>query len=208
MDGEFGSGKFSGGDGDRLGADGACASDIVRGIAEDKDGLRRKFVAVFLVGSCFGEVAELIAVVVIVGEGAELEVVPEAVVAEFDFGTAGKIASEEGEDDICSLVELCEERDDSGEELASGLGDFDGQMVQVSIQKGGDVFDGLGKLMSGENFASDPRVGPSSHVDVGKVILDAEVAMKAEAKGPYTSSTRGEDRAVDVEEKKFFRGHE
>ena len=133
MGGEFGSGKFSGGDSDRLGADGACASDIVRGIAENKDGLGRKFVAVFLVGAFFGEVAELITVVVIVGEGTELEVVPGAVVAEFDFGTAGEIAGEEGEDDLWFLVELGEERDDSGEELASGLGDFDGEMVQVSI---------------------------------------------------------------------------
>ena len=59
-----------------------------------------------------------------------------------------------------------------------------------------------------ENFASDPRVGPAGHVDVGKVIMDAEVAMEAESKRSYTGSPRGEDGAVDIEEKEFFRGHE
>ena len=62
--------------------------------------------------------------------------------------------------------------------------------------------------MSGENFASDPRVGPSSHVDARKVIMDAEVSVEAESKGSFTGSPRGEDGAVDVEEKEFFRGHE
>ena len=66
----------------------------MRCVAEDEDAFRRKLYAVLFRRAAAGEVAELIAVVVVVGVGPEFEIMPHAVVREFQFRAALEIAGE------------------------------------------------------------------------------------------------------------------
>ena len=155
-------------------------------------------------GAGFGEMAELVAVVVVVGVGAELEVVPDAVVAQLDLGTAGEVAGEEGEDDVFARLQRLEERQDAGEEAAGGAGDFAGEVVEVAVEEGGDVFRGLGQPVAGEHVADDAGVGAAGDFDGGKIVVDAEAVAEAEAEGAFARAAGGEEGAVDVEEEEFF----
>jgi hypothetical protein len=107
--GEFVGGVFSGGDGDRFGADRAGTGDVMRGVAEHEDALGRELEAVPFSGAGAGEWAERIAVVMVVGECAEFEIVPDAVMRELEFRAAHEVAGEQGEDDVFALPESVEQ---------------------------------------------------------------------------------------------------
>ena len=134
---QFGAGEFAGGDGDGLRADGPRAGDVVRGVAEDEDALGREVDAVAGVGARLGEMAELVAVGVIVGVGAKLEVMPDAVVPQLDLRAAGEIAGEQGEDDVRARLQRLEQREDAGQQAARRARDLQGEVVQVHL--GDDV---------------------------------------------------------------------
>lgn len=95
----------AGGDGDGLRADRARTRDIMGRIAENKDPFRRELDAMPLESACASEPAELIAIVMIVSECAELEEVPNAIVSELQFSAARKVAGEQTEHDVPAGLE-------------------------------------------------------------------------------------------------------
>ena len=80
--------EISRGDGHGPGPEGAPAIDIVRGVADHENILRRKFHAVFFQGARPRKFAKLVAVVMIIRIGAEFEKMPDAVMGELDLRAA------------------------------------------------------------------------------------------------------------------------
>jgi len=75
--GELLDGEGAGGDGDGFRADGFAAGDVVRRIADDEDALGREIDAELFLGAAQRERPKFVAEMAVVGEGAELEVLPE-----------------------------------------------------------------------------------------------------------------------------------
>src|SRR6187431_320633 len=72
-------GPGAGRDGDRPRSEDSPAGDIMPGVADHIDGRGGEFVAMFLLRAPPGKGAQLIAIVVVVGKRAELEVIPKPV---------------------------------------------------------------------------------------------------------------------------------
>src|SRR6516162_8807670 len=96
MRGERLSRPRAGRDSDGARADRFAAGNVARRVADHVDLRSLKGLAVFLLRACASKRPELVAVVVIVREGAELEIMPDAVVLEFQLRAAREISSEEG----------------------------------------------------------------------------------------------------------------
>src|SRR4029077_468712 len=94
-----------GGDGDGAGAERSSAGDVTRCIANDVDLVRGKFAPVLFHGPSTGKCSQLIPIVMVVGEGAELKKVPDAVVAEFELCSAGNVAGEQPKNKMFSRFE-------------------------------------------------------------------------------------------------------
>src|SRR3954470_8994936 len=88
--------------GNRPSADRFAAGDVARGIADHIDLVSGKFATMLFPGARASELTELIAIVVIVGKGAEFEKMPNAVVIKLQLSAPRKISGEQGEDDVLS----------------------------------------------------------------------------------------------------------
>ena len=77
-----------------LGSDGTATLDIPGGIADDINPLWRKLDAVTLMRAGTSEFPQLIAVMVIIRKGTELEKIPNPIVRELDLRPAREISRE------------------------------------------------------------------------------------------------------------------
>lgn len=98
--------ECTGCNGDGFCADGTSTGDVVRSVAEDINTIGREIDAVDGQGTFPGEFTELVAIVVIVRESAELEVLADAVMCEFEFCTAFQVSGEQAESDVFACVEV------------------------------------------------------------------------------------------------------
>lgn len=57
----------------------------------------------FFKGTCCGDRPKLVALVMVVGIGAEVKVVPDAVVGEFHLGSGGQISGEQCQDAVGAI---------------------------------------------------------------------------------------------------------
>ena len=70
-------------DGEGFGADGFAAFDVVGGVADDEDLVAAEIGPKFFLGAFVGEAGDAVAVFMVVGKSAGLEMLPELVAAEF-----------------------------------------------------------------------------------------------------------------------------
>jgi len=91
-------GGAAGADGQHAGADGAAAADVVGRIADDEHFGAGEGAAEPLAAPVAGDASELVAVFVVIAEGAQDKVFPELVMAQFDFGAEPDIAGEEADE--------------------------------------------------------------------------------------------------------------
>src|SRR5437016_7838355 len=90
--------------GDRYGpcAEGLPAGDISRRVANDIDFVSGEFAAMLFLRAGPGKFAKLVSVVVVVGEGAELKKMPDAVVPELQLRSARDVARQKSEHEVLS----------------------------------------------------------------------------------------------------------
>lgn len=202
--GESLDGVVAGGDGEGLGADDAAASDVVWGIADDPDAIRREIDAGVFAGAAQGVGAEIIAVFAVVGEGAEGKEIPEAVVAEFGAGAALDVAREQGLGDVgaggCGL----EQRGDAGKDVGAGIGELDREGGNVAVEEAGEIFLGDGQVVAREDLAEDVTVGAAGVVDVLEGGVDAVELAEGRAQGAHAGAAGGKKGAVDVPKEESF----
>ena len=97
MSGQLRAAKASSCDCNRARTDCFAARDVVWRVADDIDLRGREIDRVLIPRPLARELSQLVAIVVIVGKGAELEKIPEPVMRELQFRSALQVASEEAE---------------------------------------------------------------------------------------------------------------
>jgi len=148
-----------------------------------------------------GEFPKLVAVVVVVGEGAELEIVPDPVVAELDFRPPDHVSGEEREDSIRPLLQSIEKRKNSGKQAAGMPGHARAEKMQVTVQQGDRVFRRCLEAVLFEKRHGDQGIGGPGERDAFQVFLDAEPLRHRLDQGGFPGAAGSDQRAVDVEEK-------
>ena len=178
----------------------------MRGVAEHEDPLRRKLDAALRPRAGLGERAELVPVMMIVGERAELEVVPHAVVPQLDLRAAREIAREQREHDVGARLERVEQRQDARQQAARRARDFLREMVQVAIEKSRDVFRRRRQPVRGQHLAHDAGIRAARDLDGRKIVINPEAVAEPEAQRALPRAAGGQQGAVDVEQEKFVGG--
>lgn len=194
----------TGGDGEGFCADGAAAGDVVRGIADDPDPFGRERDARMFAGAAEGVGAEVVAMLAVVGEGAEREEIPEAVVGEFDAGGTADVAGEEGLGDVGPGGGGSEEGWHAGENRGTGMMELGRKAREVAVEVAEEIFFGIGYAVADEDLAEDDAVGAAGEVDICEVGGDAEEFKQRRAQGADAGAGRGDKGAVDIPEQESF----
>lgn len=118
-----------------------------------------------------GEGGQLVAVVVVIGKGPELEIVEDVVVLEFQLGPAADIAGEEALREVGAAADLVEDVDDARIDgaIRAPLGESAGQGREVAVQEKGDVIEGGVAPVFAEDLHGDGAVGATGDLDAGEV---------------------------------------
>src|SRR5438309_8165689 len=202
MFGEFFPAPRAGRDRDGTGAERFSAGDIARRIADDVDLLRRKFAAVLFFRAGAGECSEFIAIVVVVGESAEFKKMPDAVVAELELCPAGNVAREQAEHEMFSCFQSFEQLEHAGKKVAFAARQFERKKMDVTVEKGGDVFGRRWDFVFLQDADDDSGIGHAGDFDAVKVVMDAEALCERKFECLNTGAPGMNQGAVDIEKKK------
>src|SRR5207244_9383299 len=162
--------------------------------------------AMFFFGARAGEGAELVAVVMIVGEGAELEEVPDTVVLEFQLRAAGNVARKQRETDVRTGAQFLEQLDHAGEQFAFAPRQFAREKMGVAVEERSDIFIRDRDFVLLENADDDPEVGHAGDLDVVQVIVDAVAFLKRDNERVHAGAAGVDERTVNIEKQKAL-GH-
>jgi len=88
----------------------------VRRIAEHENALAGYGEPVPLQRALTGEAAKLVAVVMIIGKRAELEIMPHSVMRELELGAALEVPGEQAKEDVFAHAQGLQQRHDPGEQ--------------------------------------------------------------------------------------------
>ena len=190
---------------DSSGAKYLATGDVVSGVADDVDSGRVELVAVRIGGPTSSERTQLIAIMVIIGKRAELEVIPQTVVLQLELRPASQIAGQQSEDAIRPAMHPCKDFFYTGKDATGGLRQGLGQMHEVFIEKSGDVaLLGLNSVFL-QNCARNARVGASGNLDVIQLVFFREAVLHHPLQGLETRATAVDEGRVNIPEKKALR---
>ena len=199
---EIGSRPAAGRDRNRARAERFAAGDIARRIADDVDLRGIELVAVFLASACACKRTELIAVVMIVGEGAEFEEMPDAVMLQFQLGAAHNVAGEKGENDLGAGSEFSEKLNHAGESASDAIGKLQRQVVNVGVEKRGHVNWRRIKAMFLQDVFDDAGIGHAGDLDIGEVVFDLEAFLERAMQRKDAGVTGMDQGSIDIEKEK------
>lgn len=175
---EIASRPAAGGNRNRAGSESFATGNIARRIADDVDLRRIELVAVFLACARARERAELIAVVMIVGERAEFEEMPDAVMLQFQLGAARNIAGEKGENDLGACAKFFEKLNHSWENPSDAIWKFQGQMMNVRVEERRHVNGRRIETMFLQDVFYDAGIGHAGDFDIGEVVFNLETFLE------------------------------
>lgn len=123
----------AGGDGDGARTESFAAGNIARCIADDIDLRRIELVAMFFACTRPRKRTELIAVVMIVGECAKFEEVPDAVVLQLQLGATRNVSGQKRQNYLGPGSQFFEKLNHTRKKPPNAVWKFQGQMVNVGV---------------------------------------------------------------------------
>ena len=184
--------------GQNFGADGARAFDIAFGVADDQD-LGWVQLGPAGLGPGQGVAGDVVAVGVFATEDAHFEFLPNTVVLQLQFRTAGVVAGEQAND---GCVGPASQVGDQFSCAGQGIVFIGGQKVreaaQVSFKEAVDVLLGALDLVLLEYFLHQPAVGTASKGQGLSGLRQAKYFIKGRGKGPYARAMGADEGAVDI----------
>lgn len=192
----------AGGNRDRARAEGFAAGDIVSGVTNHIDAGCIKIVAVFFARTPMSKSAELIAVVMIIGEGAELEEMPEMVVFEFQLRAASEVTGEKCQHDVLMRLQATKQLRDSRQDATARTRQLVHQTIDVNLRQSRHVLVVRRSIIFAQNIANDRAVGFSGDLEVAQIIVGTEMPLHHFAQRDHAGAARIHEGAVDVEKKK------
>ena len=198
---------FTGADGQDPRSDRLRARDIERGIANDHNFVPGESPFEDRFAPLFGNRRDAIAVFMIIGEGAGFEMVPELVVAEFEFGTAPDVAGEEAEDwAIRGGVEGLEEVDDAfADSAARGLEKLL-EETRVVLEEAVDVGLGSFDIVLEETFAHQGAIGAAGELQGAGGGGETEDLGKGLLESFHARASAADEGSINIEEDESYHG--
>ena len=194
--------KISGCHGDRPRADRLAARDIVWCIPNHIDLGRGEIDRVLFARAPLGERPELVAIVMIVGEGAEFEKIPNTVVRKFQLRAAPQITSEQGEDVLRPRLQAREQLLHAREKFSLPQWQFPREEVDIEIEERRGHFLVHGNILLPQNLVDDAGVGLARDLHSAQVVGHAKLLLEHVLERLDTSTPGINQGAVDVEEEK------
>lgn len=161
-------------DGNGTGAEGFAAGDVARRIADHVDLGCGELAAMLFLCPGASNGSKPVAVVMVVGKGAEFKEVPDAIVFQFQLRTARDIPGEKRQHQMRPRLQSFEQVEHAWKELARPARQFEREKMHITVQKGADVFVRIWNLMFVQDADDDSRIGHARDFDVLKIIGDAE----------------------------------
>ena len=170
MFGQLSTRKASGRDRNCPGADRLAAGDIVRRVPDHIDLRGREIDRVFLPGARLCKASELIAVVMIVGECAELEKIPKAEMGQLQFRPALQVPGKKTQHISRPRLEPEQQFVHAWEDCAFAPGKLARQKFHIEIEKGRGRFLVHSDLLFSENLMNDSGVSLARDLDPVQIV--------------------------------------
>jgi hypothetical protein len=196
---ELVAGESAGGNGDGVRPDGPGAGDVVWRVAEDVNLFGGKIAPAPFQGARTGETPQFVPVMMIIGEGAELEIVPHAVMRQLQLRTACEVPGEQTDNDVIPLFQCFEQLENAWQQTSWSHRKQHREPVKVAVEKRGQILRGLGDAMFSKDLLCDPGIGASGDVDLFEIVIDSETVFETENQCPFTGSATRQKSAVDIE---------
>ena len=190
----------AGGHGQRFCADEFSAAHIEGRIADDDDFLRLQvFVqhAAAAFQCCDGNV---IAVFVVIGKAAELEKIPQAELAQFDFRAELDVTGEQAQRRrLRQCLQIADEFKNPGAGVAGAVGKDVIQPEDVSVEKLPEVPGRLIETMDFEKFPDEAHISPAGKFHLFRAVMEVEFRRKSFRESACAGMPSVDERAVNVE---------
>jgi hypothetical protein len=190
----------AGRDGNSTRAEGFAAGDVARRIADHVDLGCGELPAMFFHCPGASNGSKPIAVVMVVGKGAEFEEVPDAIVFQLQLRPTRDISSEKRQHQMRPRLQLFEQLEHAWKQLAHPERQFEREKMHIAVQKGTDIFVRPRNSMFLQDADSDPRIGHTRDFDIVKIISDAEALRERRFERMHAGATRMDKRSIDVEQ--------
>ena len=185
-------------DSNRARAEDFAAGDIVTRVADHIDARDIKLMTVLLRRAFARERTELIAIVMIVGERAEFEVILEPVALQFELRAAFQISGEQCEHAIRIWLHPIENLLHSGQDVAVELRQDFVEPAQVHLEKFAHIFLRRFDAVFAQNTPRDVPIGAAGDLDVAQIIFHAEAFLHRTAQRFIASTAARDQRSIDV----------
>jgi hypothetical protein len=196
--------KTSGRHRDRARADRFATGDVVRGVADHIDVRWGKINRVFFPRAQLRERPELVPIVMVVGEGAELEEIPDAVVRELQLRAPPQIAGQETEDILRSRSQAKQQFLHSRQERSLASWQFTGQKFDIEIEERGRCLFARFNLLFPQNLVDDAGIGLPGDFHAVQIVGNAELLLQHSLERLDAGAAGINQRAVNVEKEKAF----
>ncbi len=147
---------------------------------------------------------EPVAVHMVVGEGAELEVVPDAVVRELQLRAALDVSGQEAEHAIRPRLERIKQRHNPRQNPPLPPRQFTGEVMDITVEKIRDVLRRGRNRMRREHLAHDRAVRGTGEGNRGEIVIHPEPLVETKPQRMLACPPRKQQRPVDVEKDELF----
>jgi len=182
------------------GVNGLGARDVVRRVANDEDVRWSEIDPVKIRRAAPGEGAKVVAILRVVRESAEGEVVVDAVVAELEIGPGAQVTGQEADGDMGETAEGVEDLREAGKEASIGPGELRLEVIEVPAEEEVNVF-GMGLDAVGlEDALRDPYIGLARDFDIAEGFLAPKAVAQRHGERFLTGAPGIENGLVNVKE--------
>jgi len=199
-------GKPSSRDRDRARVNRFAASDVVRGVANDVNCRGLELDSMFFARPLTRKNAELIAIVVIVGEGAEFEELPKTIMFELEFGAPLHVSRQQTNYNLRDLLQSAQQFFDSRQNATRATRKRVGKVSNVLFQESGCPLFVRLNLCLAQDLVNDAAVRASGNFDSVEIVPPAKLLLEYAMQCFYARARGIDQRAINVEKQEAFRG--
>lgn len=181
-------------------ANGPPTANVQRGVANHHDVPTGDLSAEHTGAPLQRDARDLVAIFMVIGEGARRELLPEIEVAQFDFGTELDVAREETEEGwLGQGLQLAEERPDARTFLGFAPGEEVVEPEDVAVEESREVFAGGRKVFELEKLPHETDIGAAREPELFGAVGEVELGGEHPGEGFHPGAAGADQRAVYIE---------
>ena len=183
------------------GTDGPRAGNVPFRVPDDDHLVIQRLHAQLQLRPLAGDGRDLIAVLVIVAEASDRELLPQAVGAKLQFGSQPDVARQQADDGFRNhRPTRLEKRPHSGTPLSGMLRQHLGEEDEIGIEETGHVLLRFRKRVMPEELPDQRRIRPAVKAHVGRSAGKAKYRLGRPGEGLDSSAPGPDQRPIDVEQ--------